>query len=519
MPITANDALSAAGTSGNSTKNEALGAQASNATPAEIPVTVHASRYSSASKGAGKLPPVHEDTRTVIIFPQGAVVRLSATFTPGELVVLTNNRTGTDVICRVTSVKTQPGIQNYVHLEFTQRALDFWEETSSAGSGASIRKPATVTTPPPAPPDRASLTLGSKTTNLPITEARPVPRVSVAGAEGEVRVASPAPKITPLADLPAGGSLDTSVKVVATPSKAAEITPAPMPVHSERPVVPPATPRFQPFETAIPQKATKSRSIILLAMAAAVVVAIGSVAGPELWKRYGGVIPGLQNAPAATESAPFAVSSEAKAPMVRTSADASPVEPVASTPVEKAPPEPPVVQSEPPQGATEAPKTEVQPPRIVRPALNVGKISAPRIKRSAQMNSSMPPPVLSSDANASPNIIGQSLSSVTPQASALPAPAVPAPPKGGQLQQPKLLSSTAAVYPPLARAQGAQGDVTIDALIDANGKVSTTNVLSGNPLLQRAAVDSLRLWKYQPAKLNGEPIPIHINVTISFHLK
>ncbi len=133
MPITANDALSAAGTSGNSTKNEALGSQASSATPAEIPVTVHASRYSSASKGTGKLPPVHEDTRTVIIFPQGAVVRLSATFTPGELVVLTNNRTGTDVICRVTSVKTQPGIQNYVHLEFTQRALDFWEENFLSG--------------------------------------------------------------------------------------------------------------------------------------------------------------------------------------------------------------------------------------------------------------------------------------------------------------------------------------------------------------------------------------------------
>jgi hypothetical protein len=95
-------------------------------------VTIHASRYSAASKGAGKLPPVHEETRTVIIFPQGAVVRLSAMVTPGELVVVTNNRTGADVICRVTSVKTQPGIQNYVNLEFTQRALGFWEEPRQA---------------------------------------------------------------------------------------------------------------------------------------------------------------------------------------------------------------------------------------------------------------------------------------------------------------------------------------------------------------------------------------------------
>jgi protein TonB len=287
--------------------------------------------------------------------------------------------------------------------------------------------------------------------------------------------------------------------------------------------VPPATPRFQPFETAVPQKATKSRSIILFAMAAAVLVAMGSVAGPKLWQRYRGVIPGVQNPPASADLVPFAVPSDTKAPIVKTSADANPVEPVARASAKNPPAETPAVQSEPIQppvevAKVEVPKTAVQPQRIVRPALNVGKISAPRIKRSAQMNSSEPPPVFSADATAS-NMISQSLSTAPPQASSLPAPLAPAPPKGGQLQQPKLLSSVAAVYPPPARAQGVQGDVTIDALIDANGKVSATNVLTGNPLLQRAAVDSLRLWKYQPAKLNGEPIPIHINVTIAFHLK
>ena len=518
MPITANDAFSAADTGGNSTKNEALGSQASSATPAEIPVTVHASRYSSASKGTGKLPPVHEDTRTVIIFPQGAVVRLSATVTAGELVVLTNNRTGTDVICRVTSVKTQPGIQNYVHLEFTQRALDFWEEGLSAASSISVRKPAAVTTPSPAPPDRASVTLGSKTATSTSAEAQPAPRASVAGAEVEDRVPPPAPKITALADAPAPDLREISTKVPAIAPQASEFTPA-LAAHKQPPVVPSATPRFQPFETAIPQKATKSRSIILLAMAAVVVAAIGSVAGPELWKRYGDATPGLQNAPVAAEPAPFGVPSEAKAPMVKTSAEANPVEAVTSAPIEKVPAETPVVRPEPAQPVAEAPKTEVRPQPIVRPTLNVGKIPAPRIKRSGQMNSSEPPPVLSADATASQNMISQTLSSTAPQASALPAPAAPAPPKGGQLQQPKLLSSTAAVYPPLARAQGVQGDVTVDALIDANGKVSATTVLTGNPLLQKAAVDSLRQWKYQPAKLNGEPIPIHINVTIAFHLK
>ena len=46
----------------------------------EVPVGVLASRYSGTARGVGKtLPPaVHEETRTAIVFPQGAVVRLSA---------------------------------------------------------------------------------------------------------------------------------------------------------------------------------------------------------------------------------------------------------------------------------------------------------------------------------------------------------------------------------------------------------------------------------------------------------
>src|SRR5487761_496313 len=93
MPSTAKDSLFESTTPEGTAKSETQGSQPSDAVGAEVPVTIHASRYSAAAKGAGKLPPVHEETRTVIIFPQGAVVRLAATVTPGELVVLTNNRT------------------------------------------------------------------------------------------------------------------------------------------------------------------------------------------------------------------------------------------------------------------------------------------------------------------------------------------------------------------------------------------------------------------------------------------
>src|SRR5437868_5272848 len=196
MPSTLKDALSETTTGAASSKDEPQGSPGT-AASAEVPVTVHASRYSAAAKGAGKLPPVHEETRTVIILPQGAVVRLSATVTQGELVVLTNNRTGADVICRVTSVKTQPGIQNYVHLEFTQRALDFWEEAPTATRGNPLSKSPVVTpsTSVPPPPTVAS------PRNSPVQESRaPTPKIPMPAMETK-SVSATSTRVTPLADL------------------------------------------------------------------------------------------------------------------------------------------------------------------------------------------------------------------------------------------------------------------------------------------------------------------------------
>jgi protein TonB len=75
------------------------------------------------------------------------------------------------------------------------------------------------------------------------------------------------------------------------------------------------------------------------------------------------------------------------------------------------------------------------------------------------------------------------------------------------------------VYPSLARNQHVGGDVKIDALIDANGRVTSMNVLSGPTLLHQAAMDALRQWKYQPATLDGKSIPMHLTITIQFRLQ
>lgn len=98
------------------------------------------------------------------------------------------------------------------------------------------------------------------------------------------------------------------------------------------------------------------------------------------------------------------------------------------------------------------------------------------------------------------------------------APAAPLP-IGGDVKQARLISSVPPLYPALAKSQHVSGNVLIDALIDANGRVTTMKVVSGPTLLHQAAMDSLRQWKYQPASLDGKPVPMHLTVTLQFRLQ
>ncbi|HUI52675.1 MAG TPA: energy transducer TonB, partial [Terriglobales bacterium] len=73
-------------------------------------------------------------------------------------------------------------------------------------------------------------------------------------------------------------------------------------------------------------------------------------------------------------------------------------------------------------------------------------------------------------------------------------------------------------YPPLALATHLQGVVIIDAVLDENGNVVEMKVVSGHPLLLDAAVNAVRQWKYQPTFLNDQPVPVQLNITVTFRL-
>jgi len=154
-----------------------------------------------------------------------------------------------------------------------------------------------------------------------------------------------------------------------------------------------------------------------------------------------------------------------------------------------------------------------------RRSLSNLKLGRPTVTRPATNASSKDSPlVIDSETTSSEAIrAGERLGAVLANTAAQ-VPAAPPVPVGGQVQQARLISSVSPAYPAFARSIGLQGDIMIDAVIDSTGKVAAMKPLSGPILLQQAAMDALRQWKYEPARLDGQPVSMHLSVTMKFHV-
>lgn len=112
--------------------------------------------------------------------------------------------------------------------------------------------------------------------------------------------------------------------------------------------------------------------------------------------------------------------------------------------------------------------------------------------------------------------INESLSRVAPPA----PPAVAAKPtfRTSSMLQGSLIRRVEPVYPPLARSARIQGAVVLAAIISKAGSIEHLQVLSGHPMLVKAAVDAVSQWRYRPYVLNGEVIEVETQITVNFKL-
>jgi len=127
------------------------------------------------------------------------------------------------------------------------------------------------------------------------------------------------------------------------------------------------------------------------------------------------------------------------------------------------------------------------------------------------------------------DLLNSAALSATPAAPvlALPAPPPPPPPpfkaepirQGGIVQAANLIHQVNPVYPPLARQTRVQGAVVMEATISRDGSVESLRIVSGQPLLNQAALDAVRQWRYRPTMLNGEPVEVITTITVTFTLQ
>jgi protein TonB len=109
---------------------------------------------------------------------------------------------------------------------------------------------------------------------------------------------------------------------------------------------------------------------------------------------------------------------------------------------------------------------------------------------------------------------------------AVDAPPPPTPPEpakpihvGGVVTRPSKIHDVMPVYPSIAQVARVSGMVIVEATIGPTGDVLDAKVLRSIPLLDAAALDAVRRWRFTPTLLNGKAVAVVMTVTVDFKLQ
>jgi TonB family protein len=493
-----------------------------------------------------------ESTTTVLVFENGGVISLAAAVTPGQLLFLTNEESKREIVAQVIRKRAFRPTECYVELEFTAPAPGFWgtefsavtallpkneKEAAAAEMVASAETTADEpegATPHPMAEEVELLkkeveALRSQLRDL-RTHSEPPPPVVVAAP----RV--PAPPVIPIPSAPAppvvaGPNAPTSPATTAppeapalreAPTPPAELAPAsgfkakslpiePEPVPSwMAPASRQGPPKSGPgFHAALPKRKRPSRArgqftpafreaVLRLALPCIALVALIGV----LWFKHW--LPGM-HASKKTMASTLAGG-------VATAASAPKTPPPTPTPAVAQ------TQTARPASGNHAPDSSigdldpVSPKSLPDDAVAESKHSPVSSESLADLEQPA--------ARKKATVPGSSF----PHSSAKPSPAkaidpLPTFEQDPNLVPPKLVKFARAVVSLNEVRDFETGDVVIDAVVDAQGDVQAMSVVSGPPSLRKAAMKALKNYKYQPATLNGKPVPARVTVRIKFHFE
>src|ERR1700722_13311472 len=149
----------------------------------EVSVTVNGAR---TVDGSDKREPFSESTKTVLVFGNGAVIRLQSSVAAGQLLFLTNEKTKKEVVCQVVKSKNYRSVSGYVELEFTESVVGFWgmrfpsDRIAPPAAPAAGSPAAPLAANPPATISASQNKIPSVVPAAPAVVARPVAAAPVA---------------------------------------------------------------------------------------------------------------------------------------------------------------------------------------------------------------------------------------------------------------------------------------------------------------------------------------------------
>jgi TonB family protein len=71
-------------------------------------------------------------------------------------------------------------------------------------------------------------------------------------------------------------------------------------------------------------------------------------------------------------------------------------------------------------------------------------------------------------------------------------------------------------YPEEAKAAGIEGVVLAEVVVSEQGVVTDAKIVRSIPMLDEAALETVRQWRFRPAVVNGQPVPARMVVTVMF---
>ncbi len=89
----------------------------------------------------------------------------------------------------------------------------------------------------------------------------------------------------------------------------------------------------------------------------------------------------------------------------------------------------------------------------------------------------------------------------------------------GEIKPPRLIKEVLPVNPEIIPENLVIGTVVLGVKLDIQGRIAEIKVLKSIPLLNKAAIDAVRQWIYEPFILEGKPTPVVFSVNVIFNLR